>query len=58
MKHYLYLKMYLPTAGDIDRELPEPVGEGDGRTPLALGPPTPSLLLHPVISWKKIQSSR
>lgn len=40
----------LPTAGDIERELPEPVGEGEGRTPAPIGPPTLSLLLQPVTS--------
>lgn len=38
---------HLPTAGDIGRELAEPVGEGEGLTPPAPGPL--SLLLQ---SWK------
>lgn len=47
---------YLPTAGDIDLEPVDPVGDGVGLIPCELGvpgaaPPELSLLLPPLKSW-------
>lgn len=47
--------MFWPTAGDMDREPVDPVGEGVGRIPCELGvpgagPPELSLLLPPLRS--------
>lgn len=50
--------MYSPTAGDIDLELVDPVGEGVGLIPWEFGvpgagPPELSLLLPPLKSCKQ-----